>query len=147
MRDLRTPVLRLLFAFTISIAFAGVAYSQYDYDTVEVVEQDPIYPEDSLKVKATYPGGWAAMDRYIESHVEYHDRAYKLAKSGTVIIGFVVEKDGDLTNIKSLHRRRVGYGVEEAIMKVLDEMPLWKPALIDGKPVRMSGQIELPLSF
>ncbi len=147
MRDIQTKMLRLIVLCVFSLLVAGSAYSQYEYDTTEIVEQDPIYPEDSLKVKATYPGGWAAMDRYIDQHVEYSDRAYKFAKSGTIVIGFVVEKDGDLTNLQSLHRRRVGYGVEEAVIKVLEDMPLWKPALVDGKPVRMSGRIELPMSF
>ncbi len=123
---------RIIFSIGV-MCMVSVAFSQTD-STAPV---DTVYESTAVDEDAKYPGGDAAMDRYIDKNMVFSDRAYKFAKSGTVIIGFIVEKDGSLSHIRCLHRRKVGYGVEESCMKIFEQMPAWQPAKIDGKPVRL----------
>lgn len=60
-----------------------------------------------------------------------------------VMLGFVVEKDGTLTDIKVL--RDPGYGVGKVAEKVLRSMPKWKPAVQNGRSVR--SQFTLPITI
>lgn len=52
----------------------------------------------------------------------------------TVMVRFVVEKDGSVTNIQALNNP--GYGLKEASVKILETSPKWKPAVANGKIVR-----------
>ena len=63
------------------------------------------------------------MDEYISKHLKIPNKAYKKAKSGTVIVEFVVEKDGSLTGIHCINVEKVGYGVEESVIKMFKRMP------------------------
>ncbi len=59
------------------------------------------------------------------------------------MLGFVVEKDGTLTDIKVL--RDPGYGIGKVAEKVLRSMPKWKPAVQNGRSVR--SQFTLPITI
>ncbi len=62
---------------------------------------------------------------------------------GKVIIGFVVEKDGRLTNFKI--ERKLWPEFDKEALRVIRKMPRWKPALLNGKPVRCNYTI--PINF
>ncbi|MBO6516217.1 MAG: hypothetical protein JJ975_06675 [Bacteroidia bacterium] len=138
--------LRTVFALWF-VCLGSLLYGQTDSVSTEVIPDDTVYTMDAVDNMASFPGGDAALDRYIDSKLSFSDRAYKYAKSGTVIIGFTVEKDGKLSNIRCLHRRRVGYGVEESCMKVFREMPAWKPAQIGDDYVRVRSDKSIRLNL
>jgi protein TonB len=60
-----------------------------------------------------------------------------------VYLNFVVEKDGSITNVTVL--RPIGGGCDEEAVRVIENMPKWKPGLQHGKPVRVS--FNLPVKF
>jgi protein TonB len=62
---------------------------------------------------------------------------------GTVYITFVVEGNGEVTEVKKL--RGIGGGCDEEAMRLVKAMPLWKPAWQNGKPARC--QFNLPIKF
>jgi len=62
---------------------------------------------------------------------------------GTVYVSFVVEKDGSISNVKAL--KGVGGGCNEEAVRVVKEMPKWKPGTDKGKPVRV--QFNMPIQF
>lgn len=70
-------------------------------------------------------------------HVPDHTRKVQ------VILSFVVEKDGSITDIKVL--RDPGYGTGTEAIRVLKSMPKWKPARQDNKTVR--SQFTLPITI
>ncbi len=81
-----------------------------------------------------FPGGKLAMNRYISEHLTYPFDALKNKVQGKVNVEFVVEKDGSLTQIRSVGKK-LGYGLDEQAVKVFSGMPKWIPGRQDGKVV------------
>ena len=90
-----------------------------------------------------FPGGDAALTAYISHNVHYPKAEKEQGIQGKVFVGFVVEKDGSITNIEIIR----GFGKEcdaEAI-RVVKNMPKWKPGKQRGKFVRVRYMI--PINF
>ena len=62
---------------------------------------------------------------------------------GLVLVSFVVEKDGNISNASVL--RGIGGGCDEEALRVVARMPAWKPGQQGGKPVRV--RYTLPMRF
>jgi TonB family protein len=96
-----------------------------------------------VEVMPEYPGGHEALFAYISENIKYPEKAKKEKIQGRVFVSFVVEKSGKVTNVSIL--RGIGGGCDEESLRVVSEMPIWKPGLQDGKPVRV--QFNLPIKF
>jgi TonB family protein len=90
-----------------------------------------------------YPGGEDALMDYVSKNVVYPSEAQEKGISGRVFVGFIVEKDGSVSNVKVL--RGIGGGCDEEAVRVISGLPKWKPGKQDGKPVRVSYQ--MPINF
>lgn len=90
-----------------------------------------------------YPGGEKAMMEYVAKNVKYPQEAKDKEIQGRVFIGFVVEKDGSIGEVKVL--RGIGGGCDEEAVRVIKGMPKWKPGIQEGKPVRVSYM--MPINF
>ena len=90
-----------------------------------------------------YPGGEAAMMKFVANNVKYPQEAKDKEIQGRVFVSFVVEKDGSVSTVKVL--RGIGGGCDEEAVRVVSSMPKWKPGIKDGKPVRVSYM--MPLNF
>jgi TonB family protein len=99
----------------------------------EVVEQMP-----------EYPGGFSAMSAFLAKNIEYPEQAKKEKITGRVFVSFVVEKNGEVSNVKIL--RGIGGGCDEEALRVVSKMPKWKPGKDDnGNSARV--QYNLPIKF
>ncbi len=96
----------------------------------------------AVQVQAEYPGGMGAFNKQFIQRFRTPDIDSGV-KSIRVIVTFVVEKDGSLTDIKVV--RDPGYGVGKEAIRVLNNMPKWKPAIQNGKSVR--SQFTLPITI
>jgi protein TonB len=83
-----------------------------------------------------FPGGMNALQNFIGQNIRYPSNAAESGIQGTVYLSFVVEKDGSISNIKTL--RGIGGGCNEEAERVLRLMPGWKPVNQFGKPVRVA---------
>jgi TonB family protein len=90
-----------------------------------------------------FPGGFEAFGRFIGRTLRYPVVARENNKQGRVIISFVVEKDGSLTDIKVA--RGIGYGCDDEAIRVIKLSPRWKPGMHDGTPVRVAFSV--PIGF
>jgi TonB family protein len=90
-----------------------------------------------------YPGGEAAMMDYVAKNVVYPKEAQEKEISGRVFVGFIVEKDGSIGEVKLL--RGIGGGCDEEAVRVVKGMPKWKPGKMKGEAVRVSYQ--MPIFF
>lgn len=90
-----------------------------------------------------FPGGEAALMKYLSDHLVYPLSARETGISGVVYIAFVVEPDGRITSEKVL--REVPGGCTEEALRVIKSMPNWIPGMQRGKPVRVT--INLPVRF
>ena len=90
----------------------------------------------------TFKGGDKAMFAFIAAHLKLPQYAYSCAIEGTVYVGFIVETDGTLTDIKT--KRGIGCGFNEEAEQLVQLMQgHWKPASYDGKPVRSAFYIPI----
>lgn len=84
--------------------------------------------------------GWA---KFLQNTIRYPDGAMSNGVMGKVIVSFIVEKDGQLSNFKL--ERGPGYGLDEEAIRVLKLAKPWKPGMQNGQPVRV--KLTLPISF
>jgi TonB family protein len=116
------------------------------YTTSEVAkmrepDKDGIYT--IVEQQPAYPDGMKAMFDWIQSTMKYPEEALKAGVEGTVYIGFVIEKDGSMTNITV--KRGIGSGCDEEAMRILKTTPNWKPGMHRGKIVRVAYTV--PIKF
>ncbi|MCU0393446.1 MAG: energy transducer TonB [Thermoflexibacter sp.] len=92
---------------------------------------------------ATPKSGYEAYYRYIKNNLKYPEQAIKEGVHGNVTVEFIVDKEGNLHNIKI--KRSIGHDCDEEAMRVVREGEKWKPAKNKGQVVMQ--KITLPISF
>ena len=90
-----------------------------------------------------FSGGEQAMMDFVAKNVQYPKEAMEKEISGRVLVGFIVEKDGSISETEIV--KGIGGGCDEEAVRVVKAMPKWKPGKQDGKPIRV--HFILPLTF
>lgn len=90
-----------------------------------------------------FPGGMKELLKFLQDNLKYPENAIKNNVQGRVIVQFVVEKDGTLTEFKVA--RSVDPDLDAEALRVLQTMPKWKPGMQRGKIVRV--KFTVPVSF
>lgn len=98
----------------------------------EVVEQMP-----------SFPGGDAALMQYLRDNIKYPVVAQENGVQGRVVVSFVVEKDGSITDVKVV--RSVDPSLDKEAQRVVKSMPKWIPGKQNGSAVRVKYNV--PVSF
>ena len=116
-----------------------------EYVPVEVQEEEVVEQEifQIVEEMPAYPGGDQKLMEFIAKGIKYPQIARETGIQGRVFVGFVVEPDGSVSNVKVL--RGIGGGCDEEAMRVVKSMPKWKPGKQRGKAVRVSYM--LPVNF
>lgn len=109
--------------------------------TTAKAQEDEIFT--AVEQSAEFPGGIEAFYKYLQANIRYPDEAKRNGVTGKVFATFVVEKNGDLSNIKIL--RGIGSGCDEEAVRVLKASPKWNPGKQNGNVVRQ--QYTVPISF
>lgn len=89
-----------------------------------------------------FPGGQAALDKYLADNVKYPQAAKDNGVEGIVNVEFVVHTDGTLGTIKIV--RMIDPDLEQEAVRVVKNMPAWIPAEKNGSPVEASVQVNVP---
>lgn len=121
----------------------GVAISTQ----AQELKKDEVFKWYQVQTKASFPGGAPAFDNYIKNNMKIPNKAYRKAKSGTILVTFTVEKDGSISNVRISSKKKLGYGCEKAAIKVISNMPKWVPAQQRDEPCRMAFSKPIRLSF
>lgn len=95
------------------------------------------------EVMPSFVGGNNLMNDFINKNLKYPEEAKNSTIQGAVFVGFVVEKDGSLSNI--VIKRGLPGGCSEEALRVIRLMPKWNPGKLQGVPVRVS--YILPVRF
>jgi protein TonB len=93
----------------------------------------------------SFPDGDAARIKYINEHFRYPAIAKENGIEGTVVVQFVVTKEGDIQNVKVV--RGIGGGCDEEAVRVVRSMPNWKPGKHNGKAVPVSFTLPIRLKL
>lgn len=98
-----------------------------------------IAPEE----KPEFPGGDAALLKFLNQSIKYPTVASENGIFGKVTVSFVVNKDGSVSDAKVL--RSVDPALDKEALRVVYSLPKWKPGKQGGKPVRVSFSV--PINF
>lgn len=104
---------------------------------------DSIYNTSSVEIMPEFPGGEAALYKFLGDNIKYPRLAIESNIQGTVYISFVVEKDGSLSNITV--ERTPALVLSDESSRVVSIMPDWKPGKQGGRAVRVN--FVLPVKF
>jgi periplasmic protein TonB len=97
----------------------------------------------SVEQVPEFPGGFNNFTQFLAKNIHYPADAVKNHRQGRVILSFVVETDGSLTEPKVV--KGVSEDIDAEAIRVLKSSPKWQPGLQNGKPVRV--QFAVPITF
>lgn len=106
-----------------------------------VVEETKIFTV--VEQMPMFPGGDGALMGYLRDNIHYPTVAAENGVQGRVVVGFVVERDGSITDVNIL--RGVDPSLDREAMRVVKSMPKWTPGKQNGSAVRVKYQV--PVSF
>ena len=106
--------------------------SQTDQKVFDTVEQIP-----------EYPGGMQAMIEFLQTNMKYPEDAAKQKVEGRVMVQFVVETDGSVSDVHVA--KQVFPSLDAEAIRVVQAMPKWMPGKEKGKVVRV--KYNLPIVF
>lgn len=116
-----------------SISTNNMQTKQSDKKTFTVVEEMP-----------EFKGGVSAMMEFLSMNMKYPQAAVKAKLQGRAVVGFVVRKDGTVSDVHIT--KSAGYAVlDEEAMRVVKAMPAWEPGKQKGKPVNVKYNV--PITF
>lgn len=104
-------------------------------------EEAPVYVV--VEKQPQFPGGEGAMMKYISENLNYPPQAREDNIQGRVVVKFIVEADGEVTNVTVVNSAHSA--LDSAAIAVIENMPNWEPGTQRGKPVRV--QFVLPIRF
>jgi len=103
---------------------------------VEVSKDLPV-SKDSVRMhvetESYFPGGVPAWIRFLNNNLTYPPKAVRKKVEGTVVVQFIVDKNGALSNIEAISGPEL---LQEAAVNVIKNSPNWKPAIQDGRIVK-----------
>lgn len=129
------------YLFILCLFFAGnSAFGQQKGQTITSVTPDDkgVYNFVEQRPKAPYD-----ITSYLSQNLEYPQKARKKNIKGRVIVQFVVNEDGSISDVKVM--RGIGGGCDEEAARVIAAMPRWQPGTVAGKPVKV--RFTQPITF
>ena len=112
-------------------------------EIVPTTNDNTIKNIDSVDEKPSFPGGESAMKSYLNSNVKYPAAAQENGVQGRVIVQFIIEKDGSISDVKVASAGDPS--LEREAMRVVKAMPKWNPGKLKGIAVRVKN--EVPVVF
>ena len=116
-------------------------------ETASVAVKDTLTPDESVfevvEQMPEFPGGYKEMMKYIEQNMRYPEEAKKAGTQGRVVVQFLVNKNGAISDVSVLHS--VDRLLDAEAVRLVRSMPKWKPGMQKGKAVTVKYTI--PMMF
>lgn len=112
----------------------------------EEIDNEPLsQPDvfDKVDEMPHFPDGMAGLMQYLSTNVRYPEDAKESGTQGSVIVSFIVEKDGSISNAKVT--KPTYSSLDEEALRVVSAMPKWVPGKQNGEAVRVKYAV--PVSF
>jgi len=119
--------------------------TKIDFTPIEQVEEEveEVINFYVIEEKPEFPGGEAAMFQWIQKNIKYPQEARENNIQGKVFVQFIIDKEGNVTDVEVV--RGVDPLLDKEAVRVVKNMPKWKPGKQRGKPVKV--QFLLPINF
>lgn len=98
---------------------------------------------DIVEQMPAFPGGPAALMKWLSENMRYPVVAQENGVQGRVVVAFVVERDGSITDVRVA--RGVDPSLDKEAVRVVSNMPKWNPGKQNGQAVRVKYNV--PVSF
>lgn len=108
-----------------------------DKDSVATTAAAPVY------VEATPVAGYPHLYDYFRKELHYPEEALKDSIQGVVTVSFVINAQGKPEQVTS--QNSLGEAFDKEALRLIENMPAWQPATLNGQPVR--ARISIPLTF
>lgn len=131
----------LVLVFGVACASKAVSLSGSHGKNQLTQKEDSIYV--FVEKKPEFPGGNNALMAFLSKNIKYPEEALEKSIQGKVVVSFVVEKDGTLSQKKV--EKSVHPLLDAEAMRVVSSMPKWIPGERGGKVVR--SRYVLPFGF
>ncbi len=102
-------------------------------------------PFKIVEVMPQYPGGEKELLKFIQQNIKYPAQLVDKGIGGTVYISFVINKNGEVSQLEILKGIANAHELATETMRVINKMPLWKPGMQSGQAVDVS--YVLPVNF
>ena len=129
---------RIIYLVLVFMLFGVVVYAQ---DSTRLKAKEVIFTV--VEKMPQFPGGKSELMHYINSHIRYPAIAMESGISGTVLVRFVIDKEGVVLNPEVI--RILGGGCDGEAIRIIKAMPKWIPGTQNGVPV--SVWYTLPIRF
>jgi len=105
-------------------------------DTLPSEEEPSSKIYERVDVEASFPGGQQGWENFLINNLNGNTPVINGAPAGkyTVMVQFIVAKDGTLSGIKALTKH--GYGMEAEVIRILRQSPPWEPAMQNDRKVK-----------
>jgi protein TonB len=137
--------MKSLFSFIVAILpLFAMAQTQ---SKIEVVTSDTAETRifEQVDEQAEFPGGTPELFKYLANNIHYPEDAVKNNIDGKVYVSFIVTSAGKIEKVAILRNMVNCSACDQEAIRVIKNMPRWKPAKVNGKPV--SSKYHLPISF
>ena len=104
-------------------------------------QDDPVF--QVVEQMPEFPGGMGECMKWLQANIKYPKEAKEKGEQGRVILQFIVERDGSVTDVKVV--RRISLALDAEAIRVASAMHKWKPGMQRGKVVRV--KYTLPVMF
>ena len=129
MKRIVFSILAIMATLSINAQSEGTPVEETVYDVVEEMPQ--------------FPGGPSALFEYLSNNLQYPVVAEENGVQGRVIVTFIVEKDGSISNAKVV--KVVDPSLDKEAIRLVESMPNWIPGKQNGEPVRVKYTV--PVTF
>ncbi len=122
----------------------SVSIKSYEVNKKDKMEADAtgVYPY--AEVMPSFPGGEKALGEWISDHITYPEEAIENNIEGDITVAFAVDEMGKVYTPQVIGQK-LGYGLDEEAVNIVNKMPKWNPGRIKGKNVKT--RFTLPISF
>ncbi|WP_316821214.1 TonB family protein [Pedobacter gandavensis] len=102
-----------------------------------------IYDARGIEVYPEFEGGMKGWAKFLQRNLRYPDLAQEREVQGRVMVSFVIERDGSISDVKLISG--IGSGCDEEALRVIRKSPNWKPGRQNSQTVRV--RYTMPLAF
>lgn len=97
----------------------------------------------TMNARAQFPGGLSALATYLSNEITYPEAAREQGDEGRVMVEFVVNPSGAITNINLMNY--LSPELDAEALRIVKEMPQWQPAYSNGEAVK--SKVVVPIRF
>jgi periplasmic protein TonB len=122
----------------------GKVSASFGAGEISTVSKDKAGVYSKAEQMPQYPGGEAALSKFVENNINYPQDALDQDAEGTVMVSFVIDEKGKVVQPEA-SGKMTGNGLGQEAIKVVSRMPAWKPGMVKGKAVKT--RLTLPVTF